>query len=133
MTERRRADLHAVVSSLSHPLAPAQYRARSSTVETFILCFFVGDQPPRDRWRFSLTSQPVTHHTRYLSRVLKTKVYAAHTLYGDMTTQRKLEAYLDFYALGEGWFGPLSEETMRGLFLRLKNEGPAFLENEFLE
>jgi hypothetical protein len=102
-------------------------------VESLTLCFFVKDEPPRDQWRFSATSQPVMQHAKYVSRAVRAKVHAAHTTYGLPELVKLLEAYLCRYALGDGWFGPISEETMRNVFLLVKNEGAAFLEATPLE
>ncbi|MEY2933297.1 MAG: hypothetical protein RL033_4046 [Pseudomonadota bacterium] len=130
--EKRRADLAGMLTTPMdlRPLAKARQRAWPVHVEGLTLGFFVNDEPPRDQWRISVTTQPVLQHARYLSRVAKAKVCPVHTVYGTMENKRQIEAYLCRYDRADGWFGPISAETMLRVFLRLKNEGTTFLEAE---
>ena len=42
----------------------------------------------------------------------------------------QVEAYLSKYSQGDGWYGPLSDEAMKGLATRIRKEGMAFLAAE---
>lgn len=97
-----------------------------------IVCFLVNDEPPRDRWRIAATMQAVMGFAKAESKRLGTKVYPAHTRYGDDAEVTKLEGYLQNYALGDGWYGPLSHDTMSALAARIRKETPAFLATEVL-
>jgi hypothetical protein len=102
-------------------------------METYgIVCFFVDVTPPRDRWKLGITTRPVIEATKTVSRTLKVKVYAAHTLYGGPPLVQKLEGYLARYDLGDGWYGPLTTEVMGEIVRRIRAEGSGFLEVENL-
>ncbi|MEY4550923.1 MAG: hypothetical protein RL685_7118 [Pseudomonadota bacterium] len=96
-----------------------------------ILCYLVRDQPPRYTWRFAVADRPVVPFARAESKRLGTKLYVAHTpLYGDETHVRQAETYFARYALGDGWFGPISSAQMDAVVTRLRSEGTAFLRTE---
>ncbi|HKO91638.1 MAG TPA: hypothetical protein VJU61_10820 [Polyangiaceae bacterium] len=78
-----------------------------------IVCFLVSEEPPRDPWRIAATMRPVMDFAKAESKRLGTKVYPAHTVYGDDALVKRLETYLANYAQGDGWFGPLGNEVMR--------------------
>jgi hypothetical protein len=56
------------------------------------------------------------------------KLCPAHTLYGDAALVERLEGYLSNYATGGGWFGPLSDDAVKEIILRFKNERAGFLD-----
>jgi hypothetical protein len=72
--------------------------------------------------------RPVMEFAKHESKRLGSKVYPAHTVYGDVELGKWLEALLANYAQADGWFGPLSNDAMRAILLRFKNEGASFLE-----
>ena len=53
--------------------------------------------------------------------------------YGEEKDVARVEAYLSKYSEGDGWFGPLSEETVSTLAARIRKEKTAFLATERLE
>jgi hypothetical protein len=92
-----------------------------------IVCFLVRDEPPRDTWRIAATMGPVMGFAKSMSKTSKVALYPAHTLYGDVALVQRLEAYLSNYAQPDGWYTPLSNETVGQIILRFKNEGAGFL------
>lgn len=97
--------------------------------DTGNVCFLVREDGKRDTWRIGVTSRPVVDFARAESKRLGTKVYPAHTpTYGSSADAKRIERYLSNYALGDGWFGPLSDETMKSLTARIRKEGLAFLD-----
>jgi hypothetical protein len=97
------------------------------------ICFLLRDEPPRDLWRFAVTSRPVTDFVRVESKRLGIKVYSVATIYGDEQTARQLEGYLQNYSREDGWFGPLAEDVMRGIAIRIRRETATFLDGEPLQ
>ena len=97
-----------------------------------IVCFLV-DDTQCTQWRIAATMRPVMDFAKSISKTSKVKLYPAHTLYGDAALVQRLEAYLTNYARADGWFGPLTSEVVKGLVLRFKSEGRAFLDGEPLK